>query len=63
MPANSDPRQLYTMLEVANLFRVCPKTIANWIRRGELNATKIGTSVRILGAHIDDLLARRSINK
>lgn len=39
--------QLYTVKEVAAMFRVNAATVRNWIRKGQIQAMKIGGSTRI----------------
>jgi len=55
-----DPEDMLTPAEVANAFRVDPKTVVRWSQAGKL------TSVRTLGNHrrysrseVEALLARR----
>ena len=43
--ARIDPEELLTPSEVANMFRVDPKTVTRWAKAGKL------TSVRTLGGH------------
>lgn len=35
----------YTPREIAEIFKVAPYTVADWIRKGELKATRIGTKL------------------
>ena len=42
---SSDPERLLTPAEVAQLFRVHPKTVSRWVSAGKLSA------VRTLGGH------------
>lgn len=44
-PQGFDPDALLTPSEVANLFRVDPKTVTRWAKAGKL------TSIRTLGGH------------
>ncbi len=45
MTAQPDHERLLTPAEVANLFRVHPKTVSRWVQSGKLSA------VRTLGGH------------
>ncbi len=45
MTAPQDHERLLTPAEVANLFRVHPKTVSRWVQSGKLSA------VRTLGGH------------
>lgn len=46
----------YTVHETASLLRVAPKTIRRLIRRGDLNAYKVGGRWRINRAAIGELM-------
>ena len=39
-----DNTQYWTTEEVANLFRVKPRTVRDWIRKGEIKAFKRGAA-------------------
>lgn len=45
MKEKYNPEPLLTPAEVANIFRVDPKTVTRWARGGKLN------SIRTLGGH------------
>ena len=45
--------------EVANLFRVCPKTVRRWIKSGRLSATRLGRDWRIAKTDLKSLAAAR----
>lgn len=45
--------------EVANLFRVCPKTVRRWIKSGRLSATRLGRDWRIARTDLKSLAATR----
>lgn len=44
-PRRPEPEPLLTPAEVAQMFRVDPKTVTRWAKKGKL------TSVRTLGGH------------
>jgi excisionase family DNA binding protein len=61
MALNAIPQddQLLTPSEVAQLFRVNPKTITRWARAGKLSATRtLGGHRRFRRGDIDAILAR-----
>jgi excisionase family DNA binding protein len=43
---DDDPK-LYSVREVAELFDVDPESVRRWIRRGDLDASKVGRGYRI----------------
>ncbi len=45
--------------EVADLFRVCPKTVRRWIKSGDLPATRLGRDWRIARADLKAFVAAR----
>lgn len=47
MPPTETPRPL-TMAEYAAHWRVCERTVRNWVRRGDVQAIRIGRTVRVL---------------
>lgn len=47
--------ELLTIDEVAESFRVSPKTVSAWIRAGKLKAYKFSGSVRIPREELDRL--------
>lgn len=55
------PVQWYTRADVARICQVHPDTVKKWIRDGLLDTVKIGRSVRITQAAIDDLVYRRRV--
>jgi excisionase family DNA binding protein len=49
-----------TVGEAAELARVCPRTITNWIQRGDLPAARVGPKLlRVLRADVEAMLAPR----
>lgn len=47
----------YTPQEIAQLFKVAPYTVSDWIRKGKLNATKIGSKLwRVSKKDLQDYL-------
>jgi len=42
-PAND----LFTVQEIADKYRVNPKTVYGWVRRGQVEALKVGGCVRV----------------
>ncbi len=51
---------LYTVSEVAERFKVSPRTVLNWIREGDLAAYAVGNTnavLRIGESQIQDYLA------
>ena len=46
MPVTLDAPTYLTVQEVADLLRLHPRTIRNWIRDGRLKAKKIATSTK-----------------
>lgn len=49
-------KMFYTMKEVAELFKVSPLTVMNWIKKGKIRANKIGRVVRISEEEIKKLI-------
>lgn len=48
--------KLYTISEVAKIFKCSTKTIRNWIKGGKLNAIRIGNgTIRISESEIERL--------
>ncbi|MDD9718625.1 helix-turn-helix domain-containing protein [Dinoroseobacter sp. PD6] len=45
--------------EVAQVFRVCPKTVRRWIASGQLPATRLGRDWRIARSDLRALAAAR----
>lgn len=57
MQENSDT--VYTTEEVAERLKVAPKTVREWIRRGELEAWDAGQGYRILKRDIDNFIEQK----
>ena len=53
-PALTD--QVYTVSEVAQILKLNPQTVRNWIDHGSLPALRIGRRVRIKREVLDDIL-------
>jgi excisionase family DNA binding protein len=51
--------ELYTTNEVAEKLKVTPKTIREWIGRGELEAIDLGQGYRIRRSDLDTFLDSR----
>ena len=47
------PEAVYTVTEVATMFRISPKTVRGLIRQGELPAMRLGRAYRIPQSIID----------
>jgi excisionase family DNA binding protein len=45
--------------EVAKILSVKPRTVAKWIRNGDLKAVKVGTNWRVRREDLDDFIASR----
>ena len=56
-PANAT---YLSVKEVAELFRICPKTVRRWITAGELPATRLGRDYRIARSDLKGLAAARA---
>jgi excisionase family DNA binding protein len=52
-----------TVAEVAGLFRIGRNTVYDLIRRGLLDGTRIGHTIRIRRSEVDRLLARRTLRE
>jgi excisionase family DNA binding protein len=52
-------QKLYTLQEVADLFRVSPRTVMNWEKRGKITFVylPIGNMIRITGDEVDRIMA------
>jgi excisionase family DNA binding protein len=57
MQENSDT--VYTTEEVAERLKVAPKTVREWIRRGELEAWDAGQGYRILKRDLDAFIEKK----
>jgi excisionase family DNA binding protein len=53
-PAND----LYTVQEIADRYRVNEKTVYGWIRRGQVEALKIGGCVRVRLNSVNNVITR-----
>lgn len=53
--------QLFTTDEAAELLKVHPETVRNWIRRGELVAIKIGRQWRVKRADLERIAQRGTV--
>lgn len=51
-PSVDDDRIAYTVEEVGRLVGLNPETIARYVRRGEIPASKLGRAVRIIRADL-----------
>ena len=56
-PANAT---YLSVKEVAELFRICPKTVRRWIAAGELPATRLGRDYRIARSDLKAFAAARA---
>jgi excisionase family DNA binding protein len=54
--------RLWTVAELAELFRVTPKTIERWIKRRTLVAHRIHGRLRVSDADLREFLAARRDN-
>jgi excisionase family DNA binding protein len=54
------PEKLYTVKEVAEIFSKTPRTIYEWIRSGELQASKLGRSYFVAESDINKTLHIRN---
>ena len=52
-------RDFLNVQEFANLFRIVPDTVYRLIKRGELPSVKIGRSIRIRWADVEEYLKTR----
>ncbi|HEV2662687.1 MAG TPA: helix-turn-helix domain-containing protein [Ktedonobacteraceae bacterium] len=55
--------EVYTTEEVAGKLRVTPKTVREWIQRGELKAIDAGQSYRIFKSDYEEFLESRRRRK
>jgi excisionase family DNA binding protein len=55
-----DVPSFLTVAEVAGLFRIGRNTVYDLIRRGHLDGTRIGHTIRIRRSEVDRLLATRT---
>lgn len=46
---------MYTVIEVATIFKVTRKTVYNWIDKGEIKAVKVGRGLRISEEEVERL--------
>lgn len=58
-PAGLRVDQLLTAAEVAELLRVDVYSVRRWTRKGELQAYKVGRTLRISAAAVDTFLSAR----
>ncbi|WP_294610482.1 helix-turn-helix domain-containing protein [uncultured Roseovarius sp.] len=64
MPNNTKykPELMLTIVDVAEICRVCDKTVRRWIKAGDLPAAKLGGQWRIsrrdLNAFVSDRMSR-----
>ena len=47
-----DPALMYSIKEIAAIFRVTPMSVVRWIKSGKLPAYQIGGTVRMLGKDV-----------
>lgn len=45
--------KLYTVNEAAEIFRVCSRTLRNWIRDGKIEVLRIGGGLRLTQSVIE----------
>jgi PTS system nitrogen regulatory IIA component len=62
VPMQGEDR-LLTTEEVAEYLRVTPKTVREWIQRGELEAIDVGQGYRIFKRDLDAFIERRRRRK
>ncbi len=55
--------EVYTTEEVADKLRVTPKTVREWIQRGDLNAVDVGQGYRIFKSDYEAFLENRRRRK
>lgn len=55
--------KLYTLQEVADVLRVSRQTLYNNIKKGRLQATKVGKEYRITEERLQDIVANGYGNK
>jgi len=59
MPDNDADNALLTPAEVAQMFRVSPKTVTRWARTGKLSATRtLGGHRRFQESEVREFLSR-----
>ena len=59
LPSSND--EYLTVMEIAELLRINPQTVRNWIDRGALPAVRVGARrVRVRRVDLDDFLAAGS---
>ena len=58
-----DDDRLLTTEEVAEYLRVTPKTVREWIQRGELEAIDVGQGYRIFKRDLGAFIERRRRRK
>lgn len=51
-------RRFYTYFTAAQLLGVSERTVFTWVRRGQLNAMRVGRTVRISEAAIREFVAK-----
>ena len=51
-----EEKQFYTVNEIAELFRVTPITVYQWIYKGKLPAVKIFNNVRVKAEEVERLM-------
>lgn len=47
---------MYTVSEVAQIFRVTTRTIRNWIEKGIIKSVRVGWRVRVLDSEVKRIL-------
>lgn len=61
IPRMPEPERMYTPAEVAQRFRVDPKTVTRWAKQGKLTAIRtLGGHRRFRAAEVDKLLRGES---
>jgi excisionase family DNA binding protein len=60
---NTPHNQYYTVEQVASLLQVHWQSVLNYIKRGDLEATKIGRGYRISPEALDTFLRQRSTKR
>lgn len=55
--------EFLTVAEIAELFKMNPQTVRNWIDNGQLDAVRVGRLVRVRGSDLQRFISEQTANE